>query len=401
MSYLLSNVIAASLAFSSLAVTQPALKKSDAAQPAKKTESFKCFTGKITANKVRIRAKPDIESRIIHQVNKNDLLLVVGESGDFWAIQPPQGTKAYVFRSYVLDDVIEANRVNVRLEPHIDAPIIAQLQAGDRVQSQICAMNHKWLEIAPPANACFYVSKEYVDKAGGPEYLSAVEKRKKEAADLLNSAFILSEVECKKSYDQMSIQDAVEKFQAVIHSYIDFPEAVQAAKEGLTALRDAFLQKKITYLEAKTELSESVKEELLAKHQTEKCDLFDTSLHSTKSKPDHFKNDQAGRLHFWDTIEESLYLSWAAFHTSKKMDEFYQEQLANATVISGKIQSYEHPVRNRPGDFILMGDNTPVAFIYSTHVNLEQFIGKNITMLASPRPNNHFAFPAYFVLSVE
>jgi hypothetical protein len=27
--------------------------------------------------------------------------------------------------------------------------------------------------------------------------------------------------------------------------------------------------------------------------------------------------------------------------------------------------------------------------------------GNEVTLLVSPRPNNHFAFPAYFVLDVE
>src|SRR5258708_372735 len=130
--------------------------------PAKKGESFKPFTGKLLANKVRIRAKPDLDSPIVRQMNKNELLLIVGEESDFYAVEPLKDTKAYVFRSYVLDNVIEANRVNVRLEPHADAPIIAQLQAGDKIQGIICSMNHKWLEIAPPKGTRFFVSKEFL-----------------------------------------------------------------------------------------------------------------------------------------------------------------------------------------------------------------------------------------------
>src|SRR5690606_27647111 len=114
-------------------------------------ESFKPFTGKILANKVRVRSKPDLESHVIKQLSKGDLLLITGEEGEFWAVQPPSGTKAYVFRTYILDGVVEANRVNVRLEPHIDAPIIARLRTGERVKGNVCPMNHKWLEIEPPA----------------------------------------------------------------------------------------------------------------------------------------------------------------------------------------------------------------------------------------------------------
>jgi hypothetical protein len=331
--------------------------------------------------------------------------MIVGESGDFWAVQPPKGTKAYVFRSYILDNVVEANRVNVSLEPHVDSPIIGQLQTGDKVEGDVCTMNHKWFEIAPPPNCHFYISKEYVEKAGGPDYLGIMEKRKVEVESLISSAFLAAEAECKKNYEEMSVQESALKFQNIIRSYSDFPESIQMAKEGLALLNDTYLQKKIAYLESRSELSPTAKDELIAKHKAENREFFQNevikpnpTLWNKRSTP---KNSLTDRMRFWDTIEESLYLSWSAFHSGKKMADFYDEQKANATIISGKVEHYDHPVKNKPGDYVLRGTTAPLAYLYSTQVDLEKFEGKNITMLVSPRPNNHFAFPAYFVLSVE
>ena len=106
-------------------------------------------------------------------------------------------------------------------------------------------------------------------------------------------------------------------------------------------------------------------------------------------------------MQLWDTVEESLYLSWSAFHTGKKLEDFYAEQLANASVLTGTVENYSHPVKNKPGDYILRGDDSPAAYLYSTRVDLSAYIGKTVTVLVAPRPNNHFAFPAYYVLSVE
>lgn len=368
--------------------------------PAKKVESYKSFTGKLLANKVRIRAKADLDSPIIRQMNKNDLLLVIGEEGDFYAIEPLKDTKAYVFRSYILDDVVEANHVNVRLEPHVDAPIISQLQAGDKVKGTICSMNHKWLEIAPPKGTHFYVSKEFVGQAGGPELIVNMEKKKAQVDELLTSAFLNAEAECKKSYEEMAPQHAIEQFQTILRSYADFPEAVNQAKEGLALLKETYLNKKIAFLESKAELSPIVKEELLAKHKAENAELFtdvavDPGLWSKRSaKPEC--------LSFWDTLEESLYLSWTAFHHGKNLDDYYSEQKANASVLTGTIERYTFDIKNKPGDFLLRGpEDAPLAYLYSTHVDLEKYSGKTVTILAAPRPNNHFAFPAYFVFSVE
>lgn len=375
--------------------------KSSTPQPAK---AFKSFTGKVAANKVRIRIKPDLDSHILRQVNKNDLLLVVGEEGDFFAVEPPKETKAYVFRSYVLDGLIEANRVNVRLEPHVDAPIIGQLQAGDRVEEKVCPLNHKWLEIGAPKGTRFYVSKEYIVQAGGPDYLAKMDKRKSQVEELLNSSFIMAEKECKKDFETMAPQQAIDQLQTIVRDFSDFPEAVAQAKEALALLKETFLNKKIAFLESKAELSQAAKQELIAKHQEESKSLFvDAPI---QLNPDLWgkrnqKKEMTNAMHMWDALEESLYLSWSAFHSGKKLDDFYAEQKANASVLTGVIESYAHQVKDRPGDYILRSGESPVAYLYSTHIDLEKFAGKTVTVIASPRPNNHFAFPAYFVLSIE
>jgi uncharacterized protein YgiM (DUF1202 family) len=397
-------VSAMSMTAAVYAAPQPSAAKAPAAQTNKKSEAFKSFTGKVAANKVRVRVKADLESHIIRQANKNDLLLVVGEEGDFYAVQPPKETKAYVFRSYVLDDLIEASRVNVRLEPHVDAPIIGQLQAGDRVKGQVCSMNHKWLEIAPPASTRFYVSKEFIAQAGGPDFIATMERRKSQVDELLSAAYLAAETECKKNYEEMAAQAVIEQFQTVLRQYTDFPEAVAQAKEGLALLKETYLNKKISYLEEKAQLSPTAKEELLARHKEENKELFNDS--NVKVNPELFakravKRDMSDQMRFWDTIEESLYLSWSAFHSGRKLDDFYAEQKANATVLTGKVVAYDNPVKNKPGNYLLRGSDAPIAYIYSTNVDLEKYEGKEVTVLASPRSNNHFAFPAYFVLSVE
>lgn len=329
---------------------------------------------------------------------KNDLLLIVGEEGDFYAVQPPKDTKAYVFRSYILDNVVEANRVNIRLEPHVDGPIIGQLQAGDKIKGQISSLNNKWIEVAPPSSTKFYVSKEFIGNAGGPEYIIAMEKKKTQVDELLNSATLCAEAECKKIYEDMSPHPIMEQFQTIIRNFSEFTEAVAQAKDGLALLKDNYLHKKITYLEAKAQLSAGAKDELLARHKAENQELF---AGKTSQPKKNTRSEMGEGLRFWDGIEESLYLSWTAFHTGRKADDFYAEQKANATVITGTVEVYDHPVKNRPGDFVLRGEESPIAYLYSTFVDLQKHQGKQVTLLVSPRPNNHFAFPAYFVLDVE
>lgn len=364
----------------------PAAAQKTAPLPSKKVDAFKAFTGRVTTNKVRLRVQPDLDSYIFRQAAKNDLLLVVGETGDFYQVMPPKDAKAYVFRTYVLDNVVEAAKVNVRLEPHVDGPIIGQLQAGDKVEGSICSMNHKWLEISPPASTRFFVSKEFLTNVGGPEYISAMEKKKAQVAELLGSAQLSAETENKKTYEEMSPQSVIEQFSAIIRNYPEFPETAEKAKEYLASFKDSYLQKKIAYLEAKAELTGTMKEEILSRHKTENQELFSTPPTTPQS---------------WDGIEESLYLSWTAFHSGRKIEDFYSEQKANATVLQGHIEPINHPVKHRPGDYLLRTNESPVAYLYSTSLDLQKLVGKEVTLQVAPRPNNHFAFPAYYVLSAE
>jgi len=342
---------------------------------------------------------------VIRQIDKDELLLIVGEENDFYAIEPSKNTKAYVFRSYILDDRVEATRVNVRLEPHVDAPIIGQLQSGDLVKGQVSSLNHKWLEISAPKGTRFYVSKEYIENVGGVDYIASMERRKLQVEELLNSAFLIAKTECAKSYEDMNPQPAIEKFQIILRTFSDFPDAVTQAKEALALLKETYLNKKIAFLEAKAELSPTAKEELLAKHRTESSELFADA--PVILNPDLWSKRSSQKksnplMRTWDALEESLYLSWTAFHSGKRIDDFYAEQRANAAVLTGRVDHDTSAVKDRPGDYILQNDkNIPTAYLYSTQVDLSEYIGKYVTVLASPRPNDHFAFPAYFVLSIE
>jgi hypothetical protein len=388
--------------FSLLAAAPQTVPAKNPPAQQKKAESFKPFTGKVIGNKVRIRAKPDVESHIIKQVGKNELLLVVGENDDFYAVEPMKDTKAYVFRSYVLDGVVEANRVNVRLEPHVDAPIIGQLRAGDKVEEKPCALNNKWLEIPAPKGTVFYVAKEFISHAGGPEFLAATEKRKSELETLLSSAYLNAEAECKKTYEQMNPEPVFEQFQAVLRNFADFPEAISQAKDGLALLKETYLNKKIAYLESKAELSSNVKQELLARHEAEKKELLADA--NTKISPDLWARHalkKEGSNSTWEAIEDALFISWTAFHSGKKIEDFYAEQKANATVLEGSLEKYTYDVIDKPGEFLLRKDGVPCAYLYSTQVDLKRYEGQKISVVAAPRPNHNFAFPAYFVFSVE
>jgi len=216
--------------------------------------SFKPFTGKIIGSNVRLRTLADTESSVVRSLEKDELLVITGEKNDFYMVQPPQDVKAYIFRSFVLDNVVEGNRVNVRLSPETDAPVIGTLSTGDKVEGKISERNSKWLEIATPSNTAFFIAKEYIEFVGGPEVKPIQDKRKETLNKLMDSALLSSQSEMNKSFEEIDFERLASKFRTIMTEYKDFPEQVAKASQKLTSLQETYLQKKLVFLENKATL---------------------------------------------------------------------------------------------------------------------------------------------------
>ena len=340
---------------------------------------FSPFTGKIKGRKVRLRASADLESRVVKELSRQDLLVVVGEKGDFYAVEPPAGSKAYVFRSFILDGVVEGNRVNVRLEPSLDAPVIGHLNSGDRIDGTLSSLNNKWFEIAPPQGTRFYVAKEYIESIGGPEVKAKLDKRRMSAEQLLDAATLLTTAEMKKSYPEMDVDRIQHNYQTILSDFSEFPDLCDKAKQGLTALQEEYTQRKIAFLEDKVDMG--------------------GASHDAVATVDTM--NATDRMKMWEPLEESLYLAWSSRNEDRSLDEYYDSQRQEGMILTGIVEPYNAPVKMKPGDYVIKDKDLTKAYLYSTQVNLQEYVGKKVTVMVTPRSNNNFAFPAYFVLSVE
>jgi hypothetical protein len=352
--------------------------------PAPKVEvPFKPFTGRVKRSKVRLRLNANLESAIVKELHKSELLSVVGEKGGFWMVEPPLGVKTYVFRGLVLDNVVEANRVNIRIEPSLEGAVVGHLNVGDKVDGTVCAANSKWLEINPPAKTQFYVAKEYLEHAGGPEFKAQADKRRLQAEQLLGAATILSTAELRKPFEEIDSDKMARNYNAILSDYAEFPEYVEQAKEALASFQEAFIQKRIHFLETQEE------------------DVTVAAEHKGSQKKESSTESATDKMKLWEPIEEALYLSWARVNSDRDLKQFYEDQKLNAVAITGILEAYNAPVKNKPGDYILRDKDLPLSYVYSTQVNLQALVGKRVTLIGTQRPNNNFAFPAYFVLAAE
>lgn len=358
-----------------------------------KEQGFDSFTGKVTRPRVRMRLQPNLEAFVYKELNPQDLVLVTGAVEDFYAVAPPEGVKGYVFRTYVLDGTVEGNNVNVRLEPDLAAPVICQLNNGDAVYGTLASQNSKWLQIPLPSSVRFYVAKNFVVKAGESSLFVETEKRKQQITCTLDKLNQQIETELQKPFREIAFAPLVQELNLLIQENQDLPNETKKAKELIARMQKAYLDQSLV--------------------QTDQifADATDTKVNqnpsSSQPQPSEPTNQQAqGQfspgIGWIDTEHKFLKTQYSPQNIIDE-ENIYIEERKNASLLQGVIRPYDSMSQKKPGDFVILNPstNTPYAYLYSTKVNLKDYVGKTVQVYGTLRPNNNFAFPAYFVLELK
>lgn len=383
------------------------------------------FTGKISGNKVRLRSAPHLDGSVIGELNKDDYVKVIGEQAGFFVVAPPSGMKMYVYRTYVFDQIVDANNVNVRLNPSLEAPIVAQLHAGDKVEGcKPSSQNPKWLEIDPPSTTKLYVAKEYVEKIGGEDFLQEQIAASEKASALLLASYKEAESEMKKDFAEMKLAPLMERMDKAAHSWSAMPEHKKRAEELKSLLEETQSKRKLAHLEAKAQsasealeakeksaLEEKLQYERRIKEledalQNQKEQLI-ASLEAKAIEPaapvlvtQAARSDEAP-LSKWHMVEDALQTTWLSKNQSATSEDYQKKQQEQAIVLRGIVSPYKASTKKAPGDFVLLVNGSPAAFLYSPFIDLSVVTGKEISLTAVARDNHHFAYPAYCITQVK
>lgn len=361
------------------ALLNPLLSNEDLSDsPAIIDNSFSPFTGVVKGSKVRMRLDAHLDAPIVNELDRGTLLLVRGKKDDYYQVAPASDTKAYVFRTFVLDGQIEGSHVNVRLKPDLDAHVIAQLNTGDQIDGRISSFNNKWIEFPVPEEVSFYVASDYIDYKGDENYLAEHYRKESEGISALATARNLAEKEMTKPFMDIDFSTIQDQFDFITNNYSEYESIIDEALGYYRMVQDEYVAKKVQFRNTlfKKALSESVGND-------------------PKTAPNvSWINPR------WLEQEGTLVDEWLSARPEMKDADFYLEEARLAMSVQGVIKAYDKPVYNKPGDFILIDPATqiPLAYLYSTHVNLSEYVDQTIEFKVAPRPNNHFAFPAYYVL---
>jgi hypothetical protein len=373
-----------------LATSEPSKGRIPSARP------YEAFTGKVTGSRLRVRLQPNLDGMIIKEVKQGDLVVVTGEVDDFYVVKPEPECKGYIYRAYVLDNIVEANHVNVRLGPDTNAPILTQVGQGDHITGSICPTNSKWLMVDLPQTVRFYMAKDYIANVGDASLYTRVKMRQQQMSQKLDTIAKNIQNELNHSFADIQLVSYVNDLKTIIAQNNDLPEIADRAQGLMKSMQEKYLQ-----LSLGRPLSTESDVPATPPAPVSQIAMVDAPA---ASSPD-MNAAPIRHLSSFVLEQQEMGVIDQALRSGKApgKDAFYAEELRHALEIIGQLVPYDRPVKNRPGDFMLVDTKTkvPMAYLYSSTVDLHQFAGQTLRLLVSPRPNHHFALPAYFVLEAN
>ncbi len=126
------------------------------------------FQGEINANNINIRSDSRVGSKIICITNNGEPVEVIKESYGWYKIRLPKTAPSFIKKNLVglVDEktakVIKDN-VNIRLNPSESSPILGKADKNEVIN--IVEERGEWYKIEPLNNSFGWVNKKFVDKA--------------------------------------------------------------------------------------------------------------------------------------------------------------------------------------------------------------------------------------------
>lgn len=121
--------------------------------------------GKISHGPVNVRTGANTNFEIVSKLAQGDQVVLLGKSYEWYKIQLPDAANAYIRADYIKEigdhgGEIIGSKVNVRCKPDSNASIFGQLVKGDIVKLVVKA--NDWWQIQPPSNSVAWVHSSFV-----------------------------------------------------------------------------------------------------------------------------------------------------------------------------------------------------------------------------------------------
>jgi SH3-like domain-containing protein len=159
--------LAATLALSSGAVFPAMSRAEDSASS--EMDAKHVFQGEVNANAVQVRSRPSEDAYATMKLKRGDRITVVGIKGQWLRIEPPEGSFAYVAKSFIeLHGDGTVGRATRDTLAHAGSQLnelavvtMATIHQGEEVQ--IIGQYNEYFKIKPTKDSYVYINKQFVD----------------------------------------------------------------------------------------------------------------------------------------------------------------------------------------------------------------------------------------------
>ena len=114
----------------------------------------------VSSERVNLRAKANMESEVVGQVNQGESLKVKSFQDQWVEVEPPAKIDLWVHRDFIKDNVVTASKLYVRAGAGINYSIVGTLKRGDAVVPK--GEFGEWIRINPPPACSLWVSRDLV-----------------------------------------------------------------------------------------------------------------------------------------------------------------------------------------------------------------------------------------------
>ena len=182
----------------------------------------------VTNSRVNVRLGPGTTYDILAQINAGEYVKV-WEHKEGWAqIDVPADAGCWVDAQFIENNMVTAQKVNVRSGPNENYPVLVRLKKGDIVES--IGQDNTWLKIKVPEQVKVWIDSRYITF-----YCSAAEFQLNrlidtESQDAFQKAEQFRQQESKKPLDVIDFNAIIAQYSIVVNHYPQTAVAAQAQK---------------------------------------------------------------------------------------------------------------------------------------------------------------------------
>lgn len=177
------------------------------------------YVAEVAGNRVNVRAGSSSNYRILDVANAGQKLVVRAIDNGWAKVDLPKGVYVFISKQYVQpgkngQGIITAEQVNVRPEPNLRQPAMCQIKKNDTVR--IIETAGEFYKIEPPAETFAYISAKYIRYFGDLEKMVEDVEKKEEADTKVAAVIDLDKEASEKGTTREELANLVGKYQTLM-----------------------------------------------------------------------------------------------------------------------------------------------------------------------------------------